>query len=89
MVNLTMIDAAEIAVIGILIIVLFIGLFWLSTRINELEKRMNAGPTHEDVRAIRDRMAEMSGQMTGLSERQRASNEMIRTIQDYLLEKKP
>ena len=84
-----MIDAAEIAVIGILIIVLFIGLFWLSTRINELEKRVNAGPSHDDVRAIRDRMAEMSGQMTGLSERQRTSNEMIRTIQDYLLEKKP
>lgn len=84
-----MIDATELAIIGILIIVLFIGLVWLSMRIDALEKRINTGPSHEDVRAIRDRIAELSGQMTGMSERQEASNQMISTIQVYLLEKKP
>lgn len=82
-----MIDATELVILGILIIVLFLGLVWLSMRINAVEKRQADGPSHADIRVISDRMAQISGQVAALSDRHGVTMAMISSIQKHLLEK--
>lgn len=87
MVNMTPLDAVELTAIGILVIVLVVALFWLSMRIDALEIRMNAGPSHDDMRVIHNRLAEFSGQLVGIASRVDASAQMIGTIQSHLMDK--
>ncbi len=83
--TLSVIAALAIA-IGVLTIVLVIGLAWLSMRNTQLEERQSKGPSHTDLAAIRDRVADLSGHMKALADRQSAATRAIETIQKHLLE---
>lgn len=83
--NVAAIDAFEIAAIAVLGIALVAGIVWLALGAELLKARIAASPSHSDMRAIRDRVAELSGQMHALADRQSVSMDMIRSIQTHLL----
>jgi len=88
-VNLFVYLVAAFVAIGILTIVLVIGLAWLSFRIQRLEDRLADGPSHKDLAAIRDKLAEIGGHISALASQQQVSTRAIQTIQNHLMESDP
>lgn len=82
---MTTLDAIEITAILGLALALVITVAWIAIELTALKNRLAHAPSHDDVRAIRDRIAEMAGQMTALTDRQTVSMDMIRSIQTHLL----
>ena len=57
-----------------------------NTRVSVLEVQMKHVPTHGDLVAIREEMREMNGVVSAIAERSESTQEMVTTIQRYLLE---
>lgn len=81
-----MIDIGELAVIGILIIVLFVGLVWLSLRIDRVEDKLEDIPTHVDLGAVEKQLESVAGRISALDERTKATTQMIASIHQHLLD---
>lgn len=60
----------------------------LDRRITVLEARVQSMPTHHDLLGLRTEMTSMAESVAELSGQAKTMAQMLRTIQDYLLEKK-
>lgn len=56
-------------------------------RLSVLESRVEALPTHGDLRSIRDTLAEISTELAANTERSSALVESVRSLQRYLMER--
>jgi len=60
----------------------------LSGRVSVLETTIKHLPTQQDVTAIREDISELSSTVSGIGERSASNNQMLHTIQDYLMGKR-
>lgn len=56
-------------------------------RIAVLEENTRTAPSHNDLNAIRDRIAGVSGQVAGMSQVMNVQTDLLRSIQNHLLER--
>lgn len=54
-------------------------------RLAVLEEAQRTAPSHDDLAALRDRVAGVSGQVAGMTAVQNVQTDMLRTIQKHLL----
>lgn len=55
-------------------------------RVGRLEERINYLPTHRELAEIRTAIGAVCAEMSALRERSQVTCEMVRTIQDHLLQ---
>ncbi len=58
----------------------------LDGRMGRLEERVNYLPTHRELAEIRTALGIVSGELSAIRERSQVTCEMVRTIQEHLLE---
>lgn len=56
-------------------------------RLAVLEEANRTAPSHADLNAIRDRIAGVAGQVTGMSQVMISQTDLLRSIQNHLLER--
>jgi hypothetical protein len=58
----------------------------LDGRVGRLEERVNYLPTHRELAEIRNALGIVNAELSAIRERSQVTCEMVRTIQEHLLE---
>lgn len=84
---LLVLNLVSVLLIGLRVALLGIDDRRLDRRLTTLETRVENLPTHRDLSALRNDIAEVVGSVEALGGQTATMTQMLRTIQEYLLEK--